>query len=346
MRTLDIVFFATFAKMYVMLDRLYGRKEEQDMLEGLYSIAEKHQHSHEKLVLLDFDPERYPGQSLQSRYNTIKAAKDGPLSPEVAATIANDIDPRYPLLEQRVREETSTVDRLVELIKDNNNILNGTDHAELVDIALWNLALTGYIKQKGVELRSGLVVSKMVDFLGIDLNAPEPTPIRDLLGLGFDRTFLVIPPNSELFDRSTVKDYNERSTRETAGTFRRKARSNAKYGPMVLGVALPGSVNKPLASDPEKTVVGRVNDGITAYAGVENTMATASAVRLEGDTRVFIDDVPMRVETHNDVEALVGKLITGLTGFGDGEYLYDKDGDLETIDPAKAKQQAAEQEIS
>lgn len=306
------------------------------MLENLAGIAERHSRNHPSLVLLEHNPELYPGQSLG--VTTIKAGEDGPLDPDIAAVIANKVDLRFGVLEKRLHQIDSTTDsisRIREILKDGSNVVHATDHAELIDIALSHLALTAQLRRSDVKLRSGIIVSKMVDFLGVRLDEAI-VPVRDIFSQGFDRTYLPIPrtlSTKNKFEEYELKRYNRSVRSEVSGALNRKPRSNAKFGPMVLGVAFSGTINKPSADDENTWIVGNVNNGVLDYTSQKQTMTIATSVRMRrDDCDVFIDDLPMHVESEDDITRLMGRLVNGL-GLIDGKkYIYDYDGSLQVVD--------------
>jgi hypothetical protein len=319
-------------------------KKHDAMLETLHGIASDHAGtSHEKLVLLDLDPERYPGQNLNQ--TTIKAPRNYPLTPEAASAIANDIDPRYEALESiftETFESSNGISRIIEQIKSNNNVINGTDHAEIVDIALSHLALTGTIRRQGINFRSALLVSKMVDFLGVDMHGGI-VPVRDVLGWGFDLTYLTIPRSIStegIFENEDLRKYNGDVRKHIADDMRRDTILNKRKDPILLGVALPGTVNKPLLdSENGEIVVGRVNNGILDFTDIDNTETIATSIRLSlKNARYFVDDLPMRLSNQSDITKLVGRLIAGMTQLDNGLYVYDEDGDLPVIKPNSTAQ--------
>lgn len=312
---------------------------EMSMLDTLHTIAAGHAGvSHERLVLLDLDPERYPGQRLSE--TTIRAGKDGPLKPEYASAIANDIDPRYPALEHlflKRHHETAGLQRIIELARGGNNVINGSDHAELVDIAFSHLALAGIVK-RSVNVRTGIVLSKMADFLGIEMDNGI-VPVRELLALGFDRSFLTIPRTQSTegkFDDDDLSDYNQKVRKKMASALDRKSFLNKRQAPFLLGIALPGSVNKPLLHEGEEeiTVIGHVADGTLSVTSVPNTEVVATSIRLDAeDPKFFIDELPMRLETHDDIVRLMGRMVAGIQALDGGNYIYDENGDQPTRKP-------------
>ncbi len=316
----------------------YIKNAELAMMEELHGIAQKHEGSHPMLVTLDIDPEKYPGQRMT---HTSINGEGKVLDPDIGATIANDIDTRFPALENvfaETYEESDGINRLIELLKGGNNVINGTDHAELIDIALSHLALSYTIKRADIPHRSGLIVSKMVDFLGVKLG-DEPTPARELFELGFDRTYLTIPRTLSTdgkFNEQHMKLYNKAASLNVTHDMERHRAIGKKQKsapPMLIGVALPGTVNKELAGDRHKTkVIGRVSEGILKFTGIEKTETIATAIRLEEENpRFFIDNLPMRVTDKEDIPRLMGRLITGIETIDGGVYTYDEDGNLPVV---------------
>lgn len=314
---------------------------ELSILSEMHTSANKHAGtSHPRLVLLDLDPEKDEHQRLGN--TVIRAPKSFPLKPAIANTIANDIDDRYPSLYRHMKgEDVHTIEgirRIVELVRDNNNVVNCTDHDELIDVILEHLSLTGVIKQS-VNIRTAIVASKMIDFLGVELD-DGIVPARNLLAMGFDRSYLTIPRSKsteEAFSEDEevlVSATNSRTTRSIGRSFKRDLIINRRLPPFVLGVAVPGTVNKPSLHDPNLTVVGRVSKGILNFTDVPNTMSVATAIRLDMDNpKVFIDEVPMKIEDINDIDRLMDRLLAGITKLDGGNYIYDRTGSIEVVQP-------------
>ncbi len=172
----------------------------------------------------------------------------------------------------------------------------------------------------------------MVDFLGLNTGGETATPLRELLALGFHKSYLTLPRTSSTdgkLEVKVVKAYNSFVRNEIRGDFDRRARSNRV--PLFLGVALPGTVNKPSADDPETIVVGRVSDGVLDFARQAMTVATGIRMRHEGSS-LFIDGIPTSLQKREEINAFMGRLINGITELDGLSYAYDEDGTMPVLD--------------
>jgi hypothetical protein len=324
-------------------------KTQREIQESLHEIAAKHaERSGGFLELLPIDTEQYPGQSIT--HSVIKS--EGTLEPNEADTFAVGVDLRYQDLirayDDYTIEDSPTYSRFFNIQQAVNagvDIINGTDHAELVDIIFSHLHFVNRLrrgKEKKAhelgespekhQLRSGLIVSKMVDFLGVNVYGTT-TPVRNLLTLGFDKTYLTLAKtrSSEgLFEEKTRKAYNKRVRSEITSDFRKRAFSNRH--PMVLGVALPGTVNKPMLHHPDTTVVGRANEGILDFTKEALTVVSAVRMREEG-SQVYVDNRLENLYSATNLHSAMGRLTLALEVLDDRRYVYDENGDIPTVEP-------------
>lgn len=325
-------------------------KTQREIQESLQKVAAKHaERSGGFLELLPIDTEQYPGQSITQ--SVIKS--EGTLSPNEADTFAVGVEPRYEDLirayNDYTAEDSPTFSRFYNIQQAVNagvDIVNGTDHAELVDIIFSHLHFVNRLRRgqekKAIELgekpekhqlRSGLIVSKMVDFLGVNAHGTM-TPVRNLLTLGFDKTYLTLPNTASsegLFEEKARKGYNRWVRSEISSDFRKRAFSNRH--PMVLGVALPGTVNKPMLSNPDTAVVGRVNEGILEFTAEALTVISAVRMREQG-SQIYIDDILENLYSAPRLHNAMGRLSLALEMLDGHDYIYDRDGDIPTTEPA------------
>lgn len=343
---------------------MFDRGQEIATLGELYEIAEKHTTSHDKLVLLPMRPGdeagQYPGQTIQlkdPRSTLIERSLEakpfdeqfGPLGLSlysdysVIEGLARSVDRRFPFIAPALDGFSVETDNAAEKIKAGDSIINGTDHAELIDIALWHLAFSERVKNSETLIdhpnrgfKTGIVVSKMVDFLGIDMGLGDPIPARYLLALAFDYTFMVIPRKPE-YDTDVLDGFNAQSKAQTSKALqgyhprKKTRRSRQVHTPLSLGVALPGTVNKPLRDDPETMVIGRVSDGISDYTGQSHVLTIATALRFGDDeARIFISGSPRHIEDNDDITSLMHTLLDGIVMLDGRKHVYDETGELRT----------------
>lgn len=313
--------------------------------EQLQSIAEIHaEASGGLLTVLDLDMERYPGQNLEER-----VIKGAPIGPSEANSIANGIDGRYDSLFTATDNHVA-LQQIANTLRSGQNAIIATGHGELIDIALQSLAVANAIRiahpqtdKKGRPFfRTGLIVSKMVDYLGID-SYGAITPVRDLFSLGFEKTYLTIPStvsSKNLIQRGQLKYHNNVVKREIAADLQPRAFSNRR--PMLLSVAAPGTLDKQLdtaryngpipAALRERTMVmGQINYSMTEFA--KNALTYAAIAKLSMASRVNIDPTALCLQSPQDIETLARHLLTLAQAEAADEayYVYDADGNLPVV---------------
>lgn len=324
-------------------------KTQFEIQESLHTIAAKHvDRSNGFLQLLPIDVEAYPGQAITNPI--IKS--QGTLSPSDADNTAAKIDPRYIDL-VRAYDDYTSIDsptyfrfhNIQNAVNAGENIINGTDHAELVDILFSHLHFVNRLRQsqevksrelgenpEKTALRSGIIISKMIDFLAVDIEGLT-VPVRDLLALGIDKTYLTIPRTNSsdgIFEKGAVKTYNKFVRTEISTDLRKRAFSNRR--PMVLGVALPGTVNKRSKTNPDEIVIGRANDAIVGFS--KDALLVTSAVRMrEKDSQVFIDEQMTNIYKSQQLHETLGRLAHSLSIMDDESYVYDQNGTMLTEEP-------------
>jgi hypothetical protein len=324
-------------------------KTQIEIQKHLHESAAKHaERSNGFLVCLPVEPDIYPGQSILDP--VIKSS--GTLGPNEADIFASGVDNRYSNLisayDDYTDESATTYERfqhIEQAVLSGTNIVNGTDHAELVDIIFNHLHVVNRLKRAQMKranmleekpekrmLRSSVIVSKMIDFLGIETDGVV-TPVRDLLALGFDKTYLTIPRTGSTegwLEKTGIKTYNKYVRSEIASDLEQRAFTNRK--PMVLGVALPGTVIKESAENPNTWIVGKANEGILDFT--RKALLVVSAVRMrEQGSSVFIDTLPRNVHTDEQLHNMMGRLTVGISELDGKKYIYDSTGTAPVIEP-------------
>jgi len=314
------------------------QEKAEPMMRELRDIAATHvELSGGKFVLLDYDPVTYPGQEVLS--HTIKGT---PLAPTEANGLAEAVDERYTKLYAAIAKNPFT-DVISATLQSGHNAVNATDHAELIDIALEALAFSsamkirqGYATRKDVEdskkppFRTGIIVSRMADFLGIPMLGGV-VPARDLLANGFDKTYMPIPSNLKTkgrFERRAMSTYNNMVVSDISGDMEKRAFSNRR--PMFLSQAAPGSINK-LLEGTDTIVVGQLNYRMADF--MKQALTWASSAKLGDDNGdVLIHERPLCVASPHDVEQLALRIVELLKRRNpDQDFIYDKDGNLPTV---------------
>jgi len=317
------------------------QEQAEGVLTQLREIAQIHADgSNGLLVVLEDNIEKYPGQDI------LKGTVTGePLPALEVNQLAKSIDNRYDALYEATGEAPE-LEAIIETLKSGQNAILATDHSELLDIAEQLLAMSGHIRQRGVEFKTGLIASKMIDFLGTPMMGGI-VPTRDILSIGFDRAYLTIPNTISTkgrIGRTAMERYNGAVVNALESDMNRRPRSNRV--PMLLGVAMPGTINKQLDTAkyrgslakelPEKTiVVGQVSYGVINF--MKHGLAYATTTKMtatEADVR--IDPIHINIRTPEDVERYAAKLIRLLNARDtDVNYIYDRSGNLPVLAPTR-----------
>jgi hypothetical protein len=101
---------------------------------------------------------------------------------------------------------------------------------------------------------------------------------------------------------------------------------------MILGVALPGTINKQAAESTSTWVVGQANPGVIEF--MQYALTVVSAVRMsEDNSQVFLDNQLDNIYSEPQLHAAMGRLIIGLEMLDDLEYIYDEEGNTLVIEP-------------
>ena len=294
---------------------------EDQIHTDLHAWANEHTHSHDKLVLLDIDPDKYPHQRLLN--HTVRSQ---PLEPVVIDTIATQIEPRYPDFIEAVESNPKALRIAGAILNSKQNLIIGTDHQELVDIALLMAYLSSSLRQKGTALSSGLIANKMAAYLGVEIDNNVTIPATDLLGMAFDEVYLTLPASQSAKERLSVP-------RQLASKLNKavidkgishRLKSTKRLGKaMMLGAALTGTVNKELdassyqpfgeieyvsqAQVDHTQVLGRANIGVLDF--MKNALTMVAGTQLEqGNIKVTIDDEPLYVDSKELLESAMKKI--------------------------------------
>lgn len=315
---------------------------EAQIHESLHNWAEEHTGSHERLVLLDIDPDRYPHQRILD--HTIHGT---PLEPIAIDSIAQSIDSRYAKLAHAVEENPKSLRIAKAIIDSRQNLILGTDHQELVDIALIMANVTTRLRQQGSELDSSLIANKMAAYLGVAMDDGEVIPATDVLAMAFNEAYLTLPAtqsskNKLSIPRRAVSAYNRRVIER--GIIHRLKATPRLGRAMLLGVALSGTVNKQLDTgaytpkqqtvqidpehQPDTLVIGRANTGTLKF--MERALTMVAGTQLDkSDAQVKISDEPLYIADKDGLDGAMER-IAAIRNEQDPEhhYVYDTYGNL------------------
>lgn len=316
--------------------------------EELHSWAAEHAGSHPKLVLLDIDPVRYPHQ--QIGIHTIKST---PLEPQYLDSVAQDIDSRYDFIPVDNEENEPAMQLMGEILDSHQNVVLGTDHMELIDIALLAARVKSKLHRAGYTFDSAIIVNKMVAYLGVEMDE-SVVPATEVLGQAFDETYLSIPNTPSAKNRmglpeKVISGYNDLVLR--LGIEHRLKKSHRIGKAVLLAAAFPGTVNKaldvrayeeleedpsvmiPWQDRPNTLVIGRANTGMLRFTA--KALTVVACTQLKGSTKnigVHFSAVPYSIRSKEKLD-LAMQRISAMQNQSDPEhnYVYDENGDLPVV---------------
>lgn len=264
-----------------------------------------------------------------------------------ADVLGSMFDSRYAGLPASVEEynrETGAIDRIGDYLERGQNVALGLEHGELVDVALEEEAVSNALRRRGIGHRSALIVSKSIDFMGVNLSQfgipnedlqeyfdsigadipirnDNTIPLRGLLAVAVDLVYLTIPSSntfSNIRDEQggVVRDFNRRVRNSI-----NEDMSNENESPLLLGVAVPGTTVKLLDQDalddahPYKQhqrqveVIGYISPAIISF--LKGAVTFATAIRLgESPPKICISEHPLNLETEKDIDSLGRELVS------------------------------------
>lgn len=317
-------------------------KYEAQIHEDLHNWAAEHTNSHERLVLLPIDPTKYPHQRIME--HTVHSQ---PLEPIALDPLVAQIEPRYPEFIEAVEENPKSLRIAGAILNSRQNLIVGTDHQELIDIALLMAYLSSSLRQKGTSFSSGLIANKMAAYLGVEMEKNVVVPLTDVLGMAFDEVYLTLPASQSAKERlSLPRQFASRVNKTVVekGIIMRLKTTRRLGKAMLLGAALTGTVNKELDESaykpfgeieyiPQKEiehtqVLGRANIGVLAF--MKNSLTMVAGTQLEkGNIKVTIADEPLYIDSKELLESAMQKIaIIRSEQDPSHYYVYDSVGNL------------------
>jgi hypothetical protein len=263
-----------------MIDQL-SQRAQSDVIGFLYKSAEENA-KHTNGLIVAYPPDQFEYQTLfhADRTNTTHMRSSGILlPPEKIDSVAGLVDSRYKNIPEFTKQRPDLMlsfGQMATLIKAGHNIFLGTGHEELVDVAFFLANAAARLHEKKAHFRTGLVLSKALDFAGIDTRSfglpddvidtflasiglealPDRTvPVREFLGLVATHSYMTLP-NTKSFEEirgvqgKIISEYNKRVKRlinedlSATGSVDRKTKQ--VISPLVLAVAVSGTKTKTL----------------------------------------------------------------------------------------------------
>jgi hypothetical protein len=247
------------------------------ILEYLHASAKKHAaKSNGLLVALEPDITKYRHQSL---LEPIVRSSGQLATTESLTPIAQALRPEYSLVVDAIRSHDSdqaendrAMNQVAHVLKTGHNVIFGHDHGEdVITFAMNAAASTNVLRDQEVSFRPGLLASKMLDFLAIDLknfgshqegvekilsaagveiSENGIVHARNVLIRVFSVVYLTIPNTrtSQEFRRvhqTGIKIYNNH-VRQEINSDMQQSRLRKRKPPYKLDIAMSGAINTPM----------------------------------------------------------------------------------------------------
>lgn len=353
-----------------MLERITERAQDQIMGSMYESATVLADNSDGLFCAYEPDLERFPYLSLSVSPSHYRIDGKPIADVDTSDLVASQVDSRYEKLPEVLDvydQDTKALTQIGNALRSGQNVALGLEHGELIDVAMAEVGVSNYLRRQNIAHKSALIVSKAIDFMGVNIDslniAPDisrafltglgvrveddnTVPVRDFLAIAADVTYLTIPStktfaNIRGLQHQAVKMFNERSTRSIDEDM-----SSSGDSPTLLGVAVPGTTVKLLDfgaldddnqyeyldfSNKQTEVVGYISPGIIKF--MKRALTYATAIRLdETPPKVCIDKDFLCLQEAKDVEKLASSLVE-ISKLLDPnkEYVYDQRGDLPTI---------------
>lgn len=260
----------------------------EQLIVDLRSWASEHaESSGGRLGLLPYNPEYYPGQAGVS---VLGDPQPAPVVDSVAAVA----QPRYAEISQALKNQeadSKEVSRIGELLKGGNNVILATNHGDIIDIAITHASFYSLLDRQGYQMKTGIIISKMVAFLAYRLGG-DLAPAVEILKILEDEQFLSYPRTESAKKRGVGRLLPSEVDRHNRH-MRDKIDQRLGEGAMLLALAASGTVDKPKSDNPDVITMSRVGSGTQKLMAAKHTYVVPVAVWYESDAPVFeICDIP------------------------------------------------------
>lgn len=299
----------------------FNEQEQQTASANLLELGKPHvEASDGEIVFLDVDLEKYPGQDMN-----VTHVEGQPQSAAVVESIASLVAPNFTemvdKLEENAEEQLQT---LGELLKRGNNVIISTNHSDLIDIAVALAAVYCALDKMNYQFKTGIVISKMVAFLGYKLEG-NVAPAVEVLQMLCDRIYLTFPRTESVkksglhkfFGRDNIDQYNGKVTKDIDGY--------QDDGSLLLALAPSGSTDKEHPENPKLKIMSGIGRGTAGILTDEKSYTQAMAIYLSGKPVLEFVGVPRAIKSEDEAHEMmdaVGKRLTLRAGI---EHSYRRE---------------------
>ena len=282
-------------------------EREIEMLKELAKLAQPHaESSNGTLELLEVDPIKYPFQlDLHIEGN--------PQPPAVVESIASIAEPNFLKLVEKFNDYESTnqeLSRIGQLLKGGNNVIIATNHGNLIDIALVEAALYSSLSKLDYQFNTGIIISKMIAFLGYKLGS-DSAPCADILKILCNDVFLSFP-RSESIKKSKISRLLPNEIDRHNKLMRRLVKNKLDEGGTLLAVAPSGS--KDTRNESGAYTLQTLKSGTIDLIKHPKSYVLPVAIWLGKDEPIMeIADIPRLITSDEDAHSMMSGIAKTLT---------------------------------
>lgn len=307
--------------MEFSLSHRFNQQEQHVAVEELINLGKPHvEASDGRIVFLDVDLEKYPGQDMN-----ITHVEGIPQSAAVVESIATRVNERFPEmvteLEEKSEEQLQT---LGEMLKRGNNVVIATNHGDLIDVAVALAAVYCSLDKMGYQFKTSIIISKMVAFLGYEIEG-NMAPAVEVLQMLCTKIYLTFPRTESVsksglqkfFGRDNVDGYNGKVTKVIG--------KDQEDGGMLLAVAVSGSTDKEDPDNPDAKIMSGIGRGTVGILTDENSYTQSMAISLSGEPVLEFVGTPLALQKEDEAHDMMDNLAERLTERTETEHSYRRE---------------------
>jgi hypothetical protein len=272
----------------------------------MHDLAQEHAGT---MAMLPVDPVKYPYQG-QYRYDS--EPKPQAEVDAIAETLQKEA---YPRIQRELRGRFSgQVDYMGRLLVGGQNVALTMPHGPMTDIGVGMAAVTGAIRERGYDFRTGIVVSFNVQFMGLS----EELPAIEALGFLCNSIHSSIPRSERVKRSSLMKYVSGRKIDASNKAMRADLDHEFEKGGMLVAIAPSGTTDKKQRDG--NFHMGKLGDGTAKLLASENLFVQPIAMHLP---EVFeLAGAPRQLDTPDDVHDTMQEMAVTLNHHGQ-RYVYD-----------------------
>ncbi len=271
-----------------------------------------------KLAALDYNPEKYLGQ----KGHVVRSESTDKSFVKLIATEAfkpHSFDSLLEQLEQPLQQER--LHAIGELLNGKNNVVLATNHGDLIDIAIAHAAVYHQLESLGYSPRTGIIISKMVAFLGYELLG-EPSPCPQVLQALENEIFLSYPRTASAEKHGIARILPDEAKQHNRH-MRRDVVKSLGGGSLLLAVAMSGTTDKSFGSA-DILHMAPVGEGTADTLTQEHTYVLPTSLYYRHESaHIALTDTPRFIDNTDVLHRAMASIATNLTQNVEGiTYTY------------------------